>query len=204
MTSAIVDSGHVTVAGAWFEFGIVPVLDQRRRCWWPVSSRGAHATAPGVIPQCAAAGADTGKRNRGRRGRYERREGNAVLPSRHLSRPVAQPNALRTTARDEPGPEIATSRSLGCLVRRPLLAATHICWASVDASGRPCVRARARSQSTARSFYVAAVISSAGRNSGQKTMNQRASPSISSLFWPLLARLAGEAHPAAAAAGAPA
>lgn len=79
MTSAIVDGGQVTVAGAWFEFGIVPVLEQRRRCWWPVSSRGADATAPGVIHQCAATGADTRKRNRGRQGRYERREDNAGL-----------------------------------------------------------------------------------------------------------------------------
>jgi hypothetical protein len=91
VTSAIVDSGHVTVADAWFEFGIVAVRDQRRRCWWPVSSRGADATAPSVIHQCAAAGADTSNRNRGRQSRYEHREGNAVLPSRHLSKPVAQP-----------------------------------------------------------------------------------------------------------------
>jgi hypothetical protein len=70
----------------------------------------------GAIQQCAVAGA--GKREHGRQGRHEHRECNAVLPSRHLSGPVAQTerSADAVPPRTEPitrsGPYGATSLEL--------------------------------------------------------------------------------------------
>jgi hypothetical protein len=63
------------------------------------SGHGEHVAGTGVIQQCAVAGA--GKRDHGRQGRHEHRECNAVLPSRHLSGPVAQPKDYRTIGRAE-------------------------------------------------------------------------------------------------------
>lgn len=68
------------------------------------SGHGEHEAGTGVIQQCAVAGAV--KRDRGSQGQHEHRGCNAVLPSRHLSRPVAQTERSTNNGREAPGLDV--------------------------------------------------------------------------------------------------